>query len=88
MSYLLFHITPLYNVKLNMLINNYAIQRMLFKNVKVLRISMLQSLVVQDMPSQRGRPGTQRAVEQETLTSVLIDVLFIVRGLRANWSKD
>lgn len=88
MSYLLFYITPLYNVKLNMLINNYAIHRMLFKNVKVLRISMLQSLVVQDMPSQRGRPGTQRAVEQETSTSVLIDVLLIVRGLRANWSKD
>lgn len=88
MSYLLFYITPLYNVKLNMLINNYAIHRMLFKNVKVLRISMLQSLVVQAMPSQRGRPGTQRAVEQETSTSVLIDVLLIVRGLRANWSKD
>lgn len=71
-----------------MLISNYAIQCMPFKNVKVLRIFMLQSLVVQDMPSQRGKPGTQRAVEQETLTSVLIDVLLMVRGLRANWSKD
>lgn len=88
MSYLLFYIIPLYNVKLNMLINSYAIQHMPFKNVKVLRIFMLQSLVVQDIPSQRGRPGTQRAGEQETLTSVLTDFLSMVRGLRANWSKD
>lgn len=77
---------PLYNVKLNMLLNDCAVQHIPFNNVKVVRISML--LVIKDMPAQRERPGTQRGVEQETLTSVLMNVILMVGGTRANWSKD
>lgn len=76
MTYLLFDTILLYNVKLNMLINDYAIQHMPIKSVEVLRMSMLQLLVVKDMPMQRERPGTQRAVEQETLTHQCLLMLF------------
>lgn len=41
MSYLLFNIMPSYNVKLKMLISDYAVQNIPFKNVKVVRLSML-----------------------------------------------
>lgn len=77
---------PLYNLKLSMLINDYAMQHMPFNNVKVQRISVL--LVIKDMLAQRERPGTQREVEQESLTSVLMNVILMVGGMRANWSKD
>lgn len=77
---------PLYNLKLSMLINDYAMQHMPFNNVKVQRISVL--LVIKDMLAQRERSGTQREVEQESLTSVLMNVILMVGGMRANWSKD
>lgn len=66
MSYLLFHIIPLCNVKRNMLLRDYAIRHMPSKKAKVLKTFVLELLVIRDRPAQRERPGTQRAVEQDT----------------------
>lgn len=55
MNYLLFNIIPLCNVKLSTLIRDYAIQLKPFKNVKVLRTSVLELLVLKDPPAQTER---------------------------------
>lgn len=68
-----------------MLINDYAVPHMPFKEAKVLRTFVLQLVVMRDRPAQRERSGTQRAVEQDTLASVSH---LMVRETRANWSKD
>lgn len=88
MSYLLFCIIALCNVKLSMLINDYAIRHVPFKKVKVLRTSVLELSMIKDRPTQRELPGTQRAAEQETLASVPVNITLVVREMRANWSKD
>lgn len=44
-----------------MLINDYALQNVSFKNADILK-SMLELLVIKDMPAQRG---IQRAVDRK-----------------------
>ena len=55
-------------------------------SVKV-RISILELLVTKNFLAQRARPGAQRAVEKESLTSLMIIVILVVRGVRASWFK-
>ena len=55
-------------------------------SVKV-RISILELLVIRNLLTQRARPGTQRAVEKESMTSLMIIVILVVRGVRASWFK-
>lgn len=58
------------------------------KKAKVLRTFVLELLVIKDRPAQRERPGTQKAVEGDTLASVLLSIILMVRETRAYWSKD
>lgn len=57
-----------------MLIRDYATRHTPSMKAKVLRTCVLELLVIRGRPAQRERPGTQRALEQDTLASVLMSI--------------
>lgn len=66
-----------------MLIHDYTIQNIPFKNVDILT-SMLRVISNQIYAcSERYSEGSG----QKTMTLGLMNAIFVVRGTRANWSK-